>query len=140
MIGADNITIDGNGTQTIDGATTWVLSSKNQSIVIRSDGSNWQIVSRTGIAINAYSALHTVAQWEDTCLENGTYSVTLPPAATMEGRRLTIKNNGVGTITIDGDGAETIDGAATYALAAQYLSVELESDGANWHRVGEFTA
>lgn len=35
-------TVDGNGSQTIDGATTEGLTTQYQSIMIQSDGSNWQ--------------------------------------------------------------------------------------------------
>jgi hypothetical protein len=40
----DVITIDGNGSETIDGATTFNLVIYNQTITIASDGSNWFIV------------------------------------------------------------------------------------------------
>lgn len=38
------VTIDGNGSETIDGETTLVLSQKNQSVIISSDGANWVII------------------------------------------------------------------------------------------------
>ena len=40
----DNITIDGNASETIDGSTTYVLSTYNQTITIATDGSNWFII------------------------------------------------------------------------------------------------
>lgn len=39
-----NITVDGNGSQTIDGATTAVLTTQYESIQIVSDGANWSII------------------------------------------------------------------------------------------------
>jgi len=42
-IGAGNITIDGNAAETIDGSTTIVLRPRD-SVLIKSDGANWQIV------------------------------------------------------------------------------------------------
>ena len=36
------------------------------------------------------------------------------------------------TVTIDGASAETINGSATYVLTAQYQTVTLLCDGANW--------
>ena len=40
----DDITIDGNASETIDGTTTFNLSTYNQTITIASDGSNWFII------------------------------------------------------------------------------------------------
>jgi len=39
-----NVTIDASGSQTIDGATTKVLSSQNETVTIQSNGSNWYIL------------------------------------------------------------------------------------------------
>jgi hypothetical protein len=40
----DDITVDGNDSETIDGQLTYILSLFNQSITIISDGSNWHII------------------------------------------------------------------------------------------------
>lgn len=42
-------------------------------------------------------------------------------------------------VTIDSLGAETIDGAATRALAANHDSVIIQSDGTEWHTQGAVT-
>jgi hypothetical protein len=39
----------------------------------------------------------------------------------------------VNTVTIDADGAETIDGAATAVITVQFASLTLVSDGSNWY-------
>ena len=64
---------------------------------------------------------------------SGTFSVLLPTAVGVQGVKYTLKNSGVGVITLDADGAETIDGALTAILTAQYESIMLVSDGAAWH-------
>jgi hypothetical protein len=46
---------------------------------------------------------------------DGTFTVTLPPA-TGSGRAIVIMNVGAGVITVDGDGAETINGAITQTV------------------------
>jgi len=69
------------------------------------------------------------------CIVNctsGTFTVTLPTAVGLTGQYFVVKNSGTGVITIDGDGAETIDGAANKILAVQYESMTLVSNGANW--------
>lgn len=43
-VDGDVITIDGNGSETIDGATTFDLSAYNEAVTIASDGSNWFII------------------------------------------------------------------------------------------------
>jgi hypothetical protein len=61
-------------------------------------------------------------------------TITLPTAVGIPGRTYTvIKTDSSGNaVTIDGDGAETINGAATYALAAQYDGVTIISTGVGW--------
>jgi hypothetical protein len=85
----------------------------------------------------------------DTTLDADDYSVlvdataddtviTLPPAASALsggiGRVYNIKKTDAtdNTVTIDGNGAETIDGAATQVLTAQYQSVTIQSTGTSW--------
>ena len=63
-------------------------------------------------------------------------SFTLPTAQTVSGRTIIIKdaggNAGTNNITIDTEGAETIDGAGTLVINSDYSSVSLYSDGSNW--------
>ncbi len=61
-------------------------------------------------------------------------TVELPPAASVFGRQYVIKriDNSGNTVTIDPDGTETIDGATTYTLPAQYDSATIISDGTEW--------
>ena len=63
-------------------------------------------------------------------------SLTLPTAQTVAGRRITIKdaggNAGTFSITIDTEGAQTIDGSATAVINGDYGDVTLYCDGSNW--------
>ena len=63
-----------------------------------------------------------------------TRTATLPTALGIAGRQYTIKkvDSGIGLVVLDADSAQTIDGALTYTLYAQYDSVTIVSDGANW--------
>jgi hypothetical protein len=66
----------------------------------------------------------------------GSVTLTLPKAAFMLGRLLWIKKLvAANTLTVDGDGSETIDGAATLAWATQYTTNRLLSNGSAWHIV-----
>jgi predicted nucleic acid-binding Zn-ribbon protein len=49
---------------------------------------------------------------------DGTFNVNLPVLSSSEGYIFIVKNNGAGVITINPDGAETIEGAATYNVAS----------------------
>ena len=66
-------------------------------------------------------------------------TITLPSAVVIEGREYRVKKisatGGVRTVTIDPDGAETIDGDADFDLVSQYESITFVSDGANWYIV-----
>lgn len=91
-----------------------------------------RVISRT--------TLYTATGFEDAILcsaSGGAYTITLPAASVVKGKTLTIKKTdaSANAVTVDGNAAETIDGAATYALAAQYKYVTMVSDGANWHIV-----
>lgn len=63
---------------------------------------------------------------------SGTFTVNLPTAVGITGRIYVVKNSGAGTITIDGNASETIDGATTQAISVQYKSFTIQSNGANW--------
>lgn len=43
---ANAVTVDGSGSETIDGALTYALSTQYQFVTVQSDGSNWQIVGK----------------------------------------------------------------------------------------------
>lgn len=64
----------------------------------------------------------------------GAVTATLPTAASKEGSKVTVKKTdvSVNAVTVEGDGSETIDGAANVSLAAQYDSVTVASDGTEW--------
>jgi len=63
-------------------------------------------------------------------------SLTLKTAQAVEGRTIVIKdaggNAGINNITIDTEGAETIDGAATAVINTNYSAINIYCDGTNW--------
>lgn len=64
----------------------------------------------------------------------GAFTVNLPSSVGLSGAIYTVKkiDAGAGQVTIDGSGAETIDGALTYVLAAINKYVTIVSDTVNW--------
>lgn len=68
------------------------------------------------------------------CGGSGVYSVTLPAAASSTNRVLIFKRtNASNNVTIDGNASENIDGATTKVLSANYDSIMIVCDGADWH-------
>jgi len=67
---------------------------------------------------------------------SGTITVTLPDIDTVgTGFVFSIRNAGAGVVTLDGDGAETVNGAATVALAAGTGGLVI-SDATQWYVTG----
>lgn len=80
-------------------------------------GMPWRVAVKTDT--------YTATAGDDVIVCNkGTAMTVNLPAATGSGKRLTVKNVNVGTVTVDGSGSETIDGATTQSLS-QWQRVQL---------------
>ena len=68
---------------------------------------------------------------------SGAFSVYLNSASSDEGkvRRFKKTDSSANAVTIDGNGAETIDGSTTYVLADQNDTVTVVSDGSAWYTI-----
>jgi hypothetical protein len=64
----------------------------------------------------------------------GPVTVNLPSAASSVNRVINIKkvDASANTVTVDGNGTETIDGGLTAVLTIQWESITLISDGSQW--------
>ena len=129
----------------------WVLSASAQSdkedqgvFAVDFDNGNTTIVG-TITGAGFHFAITTKTNTDYTLTANDdvvlfstgatTRTATLPAASTVTGKIYHIKkiDAGAGLVTIDGDGAETIDGDLTPDITAQYESFMIVSDGSNWH-------
>lgn len=63
---------------------------------------------------------------------SGTFTITLPTAASIGNRQYKVKNSGTGVITVATTSSQTIDGSTTKTLNIQYGGIEMSSDGSNW--------
>jgi hypothetical protein len=65
---------------------------------------------------------------------SGSFTVTLPTAASHTGRIYHIKkiDSSGNIVTVDGNSSETIDDGATAILTVQYESISIQSDGTEW--------
>lgn len=119
-----------------DRCLVWVNHTVYGYTLYRSDGTNWKSFDpQRRVSRNITGAVTlTTAEVADILTCSGTlpYTVTLPTATTMRGRTLIFKTLVAGTLTIDGNGAETIDGAATVTITAQYGVLRLYCDGTTW--------
>jgi hypothetical protein len=70
----------------------------------------------------------------------GARTITLPAAAANEGRVLVIKkiDASANAVTVDGNAAETIDGALTFSLPTQYKAVLLYCNGSGWDVISTY--
>lgn len=66
---------------------------------------------------------------------SNTIAATMPAANSTDaaaGRVVTIKNNGSGTVTVTPDGSDTVDGAASLALAAGDAATLVSDGTSDW--------
>jgi len=67
---------------------------------------------------------------------SGNRTINLPAASNNTGRILIIKviatNGGVNSVTVDGFGAETIDGVLTWSTMTQWDSITIQCNGTGW--------
>lgn len=66
---------------------------------------------------------------------SGDLTIDLPAATACKGRLYCVKkiDSTTNTITIDGNGTETIDGDLVKQINIQYVSITIQSDGSNWY-------
>lgn len=63
---ANAVTVDGNASETINGAATFILANQYASVTVKSDGTNWGIVSATaGFSTLTDPGADRVAFWDD---------------------------------------------------------------------------
>jgi hypothetical protein len=121
--------------------TKWILISARANAVLTNASNTFTLenifsasvrFAYTTSAINiTLDATHNVV---DIDASGGTKTVTLPAAASITGRQYTIRksDSSGNAVTIDGNSTETINGAATKSLAAQYDTATIMSNGTNW--------
>jgi len=81
--------------------------------------------------ITKVTGTYTALVSDDIIHCTGTWTLTLYPVAGNSGKDLTIKNAGAGAITVDGNAAEIIEGAANRIIAAGN-SITIYTDGIAW--------
>lgn len=118
----------------LDGVLSALLPTGAYALQIQGYGTKKGYVTKTA----AYTALAT----DDTILVDataGAITITLPAVASSAGVTLTVKkiDSSGNAVTLDGNASETIDGATTKALSAQWASLTIHCNGSAWYIVGE---
>lgn len=75
---ANAVTVDANGAETINGATTTLVSSQYESLKIRCDGSAWFIIDRSGYAGQVLQSTSTQTATRTVCSTAIPYDSTVP--------------------------------------------------------------
>jgi hypothetical protein len=101
------------------------------TVALVSDTQKINVVSKVFADSPYTAAANDVVLYDAT---GGASTVNLPAAASNTNAQITVKkvDASVNSVTIDGNLAETIDGALTQVLNAQYESITVVSDGSNW--------
>lgn len=127
LLTTDNVSDTAYDATSWDGVTT-IAPSKNavrDKIESMGSASTFTYTAQTG----TYAILTTDQVVNCT---SGTFTATLPTAASVTGKWYTIKNSGTGVITVATTSSQTIDGSTTIILNNQYQSIDVVSNGANW--------
>lgn len=138
-LGEDATAMNDDSTALGTGAST----TKTNQVMLGHDGDVTTMPGGVEVAVNRVSANYTMdGPANDRVIladaGAGAVTVTLIAAAGNEGRVVTIKkvDASANAVTIDGSGTETIDGAATQVLSAQYEDITVVCDGTAWFIIG----
>ena len=143
--GVGKVIIDGEGAETVEGATTQNLIGKDEWVDLHAGASDWEITARGGHGLvetaGNYTVLDVMGDETVVAVTSGgsDRTITLPTLADNFGKKVTVTkgDSGVGAVIIDGEGAETIVGKTTIEMTAQYESVTLVADSNEWLIVKE---
>ena len=131
--GEGNILIEsGEVSESVNDSDDLLFFRSNESVRVAVDDFTQYILAEN---IREVSATTTFALKDSTILCNtGTYTVTLPPIATvLIGKKYTIKRIGSsGVITFKGDGSEVIDNLTSIDISGSMVGYTAQTDGSKW--------
>jgi len=124
-------------------ATDIVLRSVKAAALTHADmDQNWESLAQTVDAVTANKTVAVTDQNKILEVSISTGTITLPTVVNASGTdtdsfKITIKNINATTLTVDGNGAETIEGAANVALLEnETAEFTLSSGAAEWNITG----
>jgi hypothetical protein len=143
--------VNGNVLHNISGGTSTNGGSRLDSTGLRvgqistmhtTNVNRFHVDGATGTSIVTIATTTTLDITNSTVLCNatsGAITVNLPTASSTTGRIYVIKkiDSSANAVTIDGSGAETIDGATTVSLSAQWNYRSIQSNGTSWFIIAQ---
>lgn len=148
--GTNTVTIDADGSQTIDGAGTLVLRNQHQDVILHSDGNQWRWLNRpTQGGIQALTAGTTVTWAPDatssgatlTPAQSETINVTVTGAVKGQLYVLKITTSGTSSYTLTfSTNFKTTGTLATGTSSAKVFVMLFYFDGSTLNEVSRTTA
>jgi hypothetical protein len=137
---ANPVILNGAGVKNVYayGNYKFVIKDLNDVTIRTLDNQYFMIPSTTALVTNTITANYNATAVDQVIKGNtasGSITVYLPTAVGNEGCRITvIKISANNTLTLDANAlyTQTINGAATVALGANWEAIEVVSDNANW--------
>ena len=149
--GNERLKISGsNGAITFNGAYTFPVTDGQNNQVLQTNGSGQlSFANASGGGGGSGDALgvtaqktsdYTASNWDFVLVNlvgaSGDVTITLPAASSDVQVAIKIAGAANGKIvTVDGNGAQSIDGFSTRTMDSDYESMHLISDGSNWWRI-----
>lgn len=130
------ITVNANGTDTIEGLSSYLLSSQNAAVCFLANGNNkWTVLTYEEVPITISDSNYTISLREDVIIFMNSITtsrnITLPPATTSGQRIQLIDSSGAcsSTVTINAipNGTDTVN--VTASVNSAYGSIKLISNG-----------
>lgn len=125
--------------RSVGGVADLAINSNSSRVGVQTEapGSTLHVNGSFAVAYVAKTSAYTLTGSDSVVsgdTTGGAFSLTLPSSAGIAGRMYTIKrvNAGANNLTVATTSSQTIDGAATYVLSAQWKYVKVISDSANW--------
>lgn len=120
------------GTASLTGASIFLGDSSSDALAI---SAATQHLASVRYPVTSQSGTYTagVGDYMIRCTSTSNQTMNLPTAVGISGRvYIFYKTAATGTVTIDANGSQTIDGALTQTISTQYGVIRIMSDGANW--------
>lgn len=142
---ANPVVLDSDGYADVwlgDGGYKFVLKTSADVTIWTVDDLGGVSSTAFGASVNSISTNTSITTLYQNSVNICTSSPTLSLLATStagEGFYFNVKNNGVGTVTIDPDASETIDGASTLTIAAGDSALII-CNGTSWYSLFHYPA